>query len=78
MKTVEVSYFYPTSMTARRFKMPAGGYHISITGEPDTAFTNKTDAFRYATESGHPFTAFSLTPELPQSCAALESIRNRG
>lgn len=76
MKTVEVSYFYPTSMTARRFKMPSGGYHVSVPGSADTAFTSKEDAFRYAQESGLPYSRFSITPELPNSCEALEAVRN--
>jgi hypothetical protein len=75
MKTVEVSYFYPTSPLSRSYKMPKGGYAVKVPGVCETAFTNKEDAFRYAEESGFPYGRFSLQPQFPQSCEALEQVR---
>lgn len=65
--------------------MPDGGYsvevvkddHLTPVREPKAeGFDELTDAFQHVRACSLTYSRYSLTPELPGSCEALEAVRN--
>lgn len=85
MKYAQVSYFYPTSPLAKKLKMPNGGYcmevvkadHLTPVREPKAeGFDKLEDAFQHVRACNLTYGRYSLTPQLPASCEALEAVRS--